>query len=151
MGITESSAFNHLGHCVTDLARSRRFYEEVLGFTFLYEIQPPDETTGPLLRVPEPGLTASYLRLDGLILELLHFARPGNPQAAERVMNEPGLTHLSVSVDDLPTALERVPEYGGEVLADTVSDDAAMIRDPDGQLIELLPMAYRRRMAEQGF
>ena len=27
-----ASGFNHVGHCVTDLARSRRFYEELLGF-----------------------------------------------------------------------------------------------------------------------
>ena len=36
-------AFNHLGQCVTDLERSKRFYCELLGFTFQREIKPPDE------------------------------------------------------------------------------------------------------------
>ena len=31
--------FNHVGHVVTDLARSRRFYEELLGFTFWWEFE----------------------------------------------------------------------------------------------------------------
>jgi catechol 2,3-dioxygenase-like lactoylglutathione lyase family enzyme len=152
MGTDDLAAFNHVGHCVTDTDRSRRFYEEALGFRYLYEFKAPDDSTASLLRVAPPvGLTATYLRLDGLILELLHYDRPDSPARAERVMNEPGLTHLSVSVEDIPTTLARVAELGGEVLDDTRSDFAVMIRDPDGQLIEILPMEYRRRMAEQGF
>jgi catechol 2,3-dioxygenase-like lactoylglutathione lyase family enzyme len=58
-------------------------------------------------------------------------------------MNEPGLTHVSVSVDDVDEVCARVPEYGGEVVADTNIGVAIFIRDPDGQLIELLPMSYR--------
>jgi catechol 2,3-dioxygenase-like lactoylglutathione lyase family enzyme len=92
-----------------------------------------------------------YLRLDGLILELLHYDRPVNPPRAERVMNEPGLTHMSVSVDDMAKALERVTAHGGEVLEGTNIEMAVMVRDPEGQLIELLTMDYRRQMAAQGF
>ena len=152
MGTDDAAAFNHVGHCVTDLDRARRFYEEALGFRYLYEIKPPDEPSDRLLMITPPvGMTAMYLRLDGLILELLHYDRPGNPPRADRVMNEPGLTHLSVSVDDIPKALERVAELGGEVLGGTNIDMAVMVRDPEGQLIELLPMEYRRQMAQQGF
>jgi catechol 2,3-dioxygenase-like lactoylglutathione lyase family enzyme len=152
MGTDDLAAFNHTGHCVSDIDRSRRFYEEALGFRYLYEFKAPDDSTAALLRVAPPvGLTATYLRLDGFILELLHFDRPDNPPAAPRVMNERGLTHISVSVEDIPAALAQVKELGGEVLEDTRSDFAVMIRDPDGQLIEVLPMDYRRRMAEQGF
>jgi lactoylglutathione lyase len=152
MGTEDSAAFNHVGLCVTDEPRARRFYEEALGFRYLYEFKAPDDSTASLLQVAPPvGLTASYLRLDGLILELLHFDRPRNPPRATRVMNEPGLTHLSVSVADIPATLAKVVELGGEVIDATKSDFAVMIRDPDGQLIEILPMDYRRRMAEQGF
>src|SRR5665213_111459 len=108
MGIDGIAAFNHIGHCVTDLNRARRFYEEVLGFGYLYEVKPPDEATAKLVMIEPPvGTTAIYLRLDGLILELLHFDRSGNPPGRARVMNEPGMTHMSVSVDDLPAALQR--------------------------------------------
>ncbi len=139
------SAFNHVGHCVTDLARSRRFYEELFGFTLRNELSVPDGPTAKLLRVEPPvGLSAVYLERDGFVLELIHFEREGNAPRRDREFTEPGLTHLSVSVDDLATTCARVAELGGEVLADTdLGGLAVMIRDPDGQLIELLPMSYR--------
>lgn len=141
-----SVAFNHLGHCVTDLARSRRFYEELLGFTVEREIHPSDDPASTLLRLPKPlGMTALYLRRDGLVLELLQFAGGAKP-ARERVMNEPGLTHISLSVDDVDGVCARVADHGGEVLTDTNIGVGIFIRDPDGQLIELLPMSYREQL-----
>jgi len=142
------TVFNHVGHCVTDLQRSRRFYTDLLGFTFDRELRPPDEATAQLLRVASPvNMTAVYLNRDGLVLELLHFDRDHNPPRRERGMNEPGLTHLSLSVDDVTDVIARVPDYGGEVLEDTnLGGFAVMIRDPDGQLIEILPMSYRESL-----
>ena len=147
--MADGVAFNHLGHCVTDLARSRRFYEELLGFEFERELHPPDDPSSTLLRLSRPlGMTALYLRRDGLVLELLHFAG-GTKPARERVMNDPGLTHVSVSVDDIDAVCARVGDYGGEVLADTNIGYGIFIRDPDGQLLELLPMSYREQLRER--
>lgn len=131
---------NHVGLCVADLDRSQRFYEGALGFEPARRMEVPDDVTADLLRVPRPvGLTASYLQRGGFVLELLHFARPGNPTARDRPLTEPGLTHLSFTVDDLAATCAAVAEHGGEVLADTeVGGAAVMVRDPDGQLLELL-------------
>jgi lactoylglutathione lyase len=138
--------FNHVGQCVTNLARSRRFYEDLLGFTVERELHPPDDPSSTLLRLPKPlGMTALYLRRDGLVLELLHFAA-GTQPARDRVMNEPGLTHVSLSLDDVDAVCARVADYGGEVLTDTNIGFGIFIRDPDGQLIELLPMSYREQL-----
>jgi catechol 2,3-dioxygenase-like lactoylglutathione lyase family enzyme len=144
------SVFNHLGQCVTDLDRSRRFYVDVLGFEPWREINPPDDLSGKLLRLTPPlGMTACYLRRDGLVLELLHFGAEGAAllPARDRVMNEPGLTHISVSVDDVPATCARVREHGGEVLEDTDIGTGIFVRDPDGQLVELLPMSYAEHIA----
>jgi lactoylglutathione lyase len=151
-------AFNHLGQCVTDLERSRRFYVEVLGFEPWREINPPDSPSDALLRLQAPlGLTACYLRRDGLVLELLHYAADSARHDAavqranrDRVMNEPGLTHISLSVDDIPGTCARIAEHGGEVLTDTDIGAGIFVRDPDGQLIELLPMAYREHLESEG-
>jgi catechol 2,3-dioxygenase-like lactoylglutathione lyase family enzyme len=139
------SSVNHIGHCVTDLTRTRRFYEELLGFKVQRELKIPDGPASKLLQVPSPvGMTALYLELDGFVLELLHFDRPGNAPQRERSFTEPGLTHLSFSVPDLAYSIEQVPKLGGTVLEDTViTGIAAMTRDPDGQLLELLPSSYR--------
>lgn len=140
-------AFNHVGHCVSDLERSRRFYEELLDFTFQRVISPPDEPSAQLLQMKPPiGMTACYLGRDGLVLELLHYADAETVQHRPRVMNETGLTHLSLSVDDIDAVCRRIPEYGGEVLADTNIGFGVFVRDPDGQLIELLPMSYREQL-----
>lgn len=139
-----SSSFGHVGHCVTDLDRARRFYVEAFGFEPMNEITVPDTPSDRLLRVSAPvGLRAAYLRKDGLVLELMEFGRPGNPAAAERVMNQPGLTHLSFSVDDVDAVAARAAELGAEVLADTHIGTAVFLRDPDGQLIELFPSSSR--------
>jgi catechol 2,3-dioxygenase-like lactoylglutathione lyase family enzyme len=137
--------FNHVGVVVTDLARARRFYEELLGFTYWWEFDVPDDLASPVLRVPAPmGMKAVYLVRDGFVLELMQFAAPGaQAPRRERVMNEPGLTHVSVATDDFDGVLARVRDYGGEVLDDTKNDMVAFIRDPDGQLIELGTMDWR--------
>lgn len=139
------SAVNHIGLCVTDLDRSRRFYEGAFGFTHQRDLEVPDGPTGKLLRVEPPvGLRAVYLEHDGFVLELLAFDREGNAPQRDRHFTEPGLTHLSISVDDIAATCAQVTSLGGEVLTDTDLDGmAVMVKDPDGQLIELLPMAYR--------
>jgi predicted enzyme related to lactoylglutathione lyase len=52
-----------------------------------------------------------------------------------------------VSVDDIPETCARIREYGGEVLDDTDIGMGIFVRDPDGQLVELLPMAYAEHIA----
>jgi lactoylglutathione lyase len=133
------TAVGHVGLGVADLARSERFYVEALGFTRVRELAPPDGVTGKLLRIPEPvGARAVYLSCGPFVLELLHFDRDGNAPGHERVMTEPGLTHLSLTVDDLPATLELVTQHGGEVLDDTHVGVAVLVRDPDGQIVELI-------------
>jgi lactoylglutathione lyase len=137
--VVPAARFNHVGQCVTDLERSRRFYVEVFGFEVARELHPPDQGSDRLLRLPAPlGMTAVYLKRDDFVLELLHFADPGTVPGEERVVNQPGLTHVSLSVDDLDEALAAVEARGGEVLTDTNLGVAVFVKDPDGQLIELL-------------
>lgn len=137
--------YNHTGHVVTDLERSKQFYQEVFGFKLWYEITPPDDPTAKLTCLTPPlGVTASYLTLDGFVLELMHYSAPGATAPwRSRTMNEPGLTHLSLSVDDVRATAARVTEYGGEVIEESDVGAALFVRDPDGQLLELLPVSYR--------
>jgi lactoylglutathione lyase len=135
----QRTVFNHVGMCVADTARSRRFYEGLLDFAFWWELSPPDEGTDQLLQLNPPiGLHATYLVRDGLVLELLAYSHRTLRVGSTRVMDQVGLTHLSLSVADLGAVLARVEDFGGSVVAGSVSDQSAMIRDPDGQLLELL-------------
>jgi catechol 2,3-dioxygenase-like lactoylglutathione lyase family enzyme len=141
--------YNHTGQVVTDLERSKRFYQDVFGFEFWHEIQPPDEATAKLNQLKPPlGITASYLVLDGFVLELMHYSVPeALAPYHQRTMNEPGLTHLSISVPDVRATAAKAAEYGAEILEDTdIGGMALFIRDPDGQLLELLPQGYREHL-----
>ena len=133
------TVFNHVGLCVADRERSRRFYEGLLGFEFWWELEPPDNLTAQVVQLPEPlGVHATYLVRDGFVLELIDYSSREVHPGPERVMDEVGLTHISLSVSDLGAVLAKVVEFGGTVVDAAVSDAMAMIRDPDGQLIELV-------------
>jgi lactoylglutathione lyase len=133
---------NHVGLRVGDLDASARFYE-ALGFTEAMSMDVDDEAAHLLLRVAPPlGLRAVYLTNGPFVLELLGFSEhPAAP--ADRSMTETGLTHLSLGVDDMALAKKAVAQHGGQVLDDTDLGVAVMVRDPDGQLIELLDSARR--------
>ena len=130
---------NHVGHRVADLDRARHFYVEAFGFEVVRELHPPDQGTDRLLGLTPPlGMTACYLKRDGFVLELLHFAAAEPVEAPDRTMAQVGLTHLSFGVDDLDEACAAVEAAGGEVLPDTNLGMAVFVKDPDGQLLELL-------------
>jgi catechol 2,3-dioxygenase-like lactoylglutathione lyase family enzyme len=138
--MSSASVVNHVGLCVSDIAASRRFYENVFGFTHRNTLKVQDEPAARLLRVAPPvGLTAVYLELEGFVLELLQFDREGNDPARSRSFTEPGLTHLSFGTADVRATCELVAAHGGQVLEDTgLGTTAVLVRDPDGQLLELL-------------
>jgi catechol 2,3-dioxygenase-like lactoylglutathione lyase family enzyme len=140
--------YNHTGHAVTDPQKSIRFYEEVLGFKYWYQLSPDDASVSKLCSLPQPlGVTAYYLTLDGFVLELMHYSAPGaSAPYRPRTMNEPGLTHLSISVADVVATAKKAVEYGGQFIEESNLGMALMIRDPDGQLLELLPMGFRDRL-----
>jgi lactoylglutathione lyase len=139
---------NHIGHCVSDLERAKRFYVGVFGFSEWFEISPPDQGSDKLLGLAPPlGLTASYLCLGDVVLELLTFGERtvSRPEPA-RTMDQVGLTHFSFAVDDIEATCTTVTALGGTVLAETNIGLACFVRDPDGQLLELIPMSYRSKL-----
>jgi catechol 2,3-dioxygenase-like lactoylglutathione lyase family enzyme len=79
-----------------------------------------------------------YLRRDGFVLELLAFTEPAPLDVRDRPLTEPGLTHISIGVDDLDATCTAVIAHGGEVLDETRLANAVFVRDCEGQLVELL-------------
>ena len=133
----------HSGLGVTDLARSSRFYCELLGFQPCRALDMPSEGVTDFLALDPPGgdLKAVYLMLGDFQLELLLFDPPGGNRVRERKMDQVGLTHISIGVDSVTDVLARLGEFGGELVS-TLGDKAAMIRDPNGQFVEILEAAY---------
>jgi len=136
---------SHIGICVSDWKRSLRFYHDVLGFRYVHEREAKGEPSDTLLRLTGVSLREVYLEREGVRLGLLYYDSPGQTGDGEpRPMNQLGLTHLSLRVDDLDAMLAEIEAAGVRVLRDTrieipaARTKAAFITDPDGTLIELV-------------
>jgi catechol 2,3-dioxygenase-like lactoylglutathione lyase family enzyme len=144
--ITMATTFSHLGICVSDLERSLRFYCEALGFLPAESHSVGDEF-GPLMELDSVSLRSQFIRRDGVAIELLHFTSPDQAgEPVRRPMNQIGLTHLSVRVDDIDAVAARVESLGGTVVVGTRTTfdlagtplDFVYCTDPDGVRIELM-------------
>lgn len=134
---------SHLGLRVRDLPKVQRFYE-AFGFREMNRLTVPDKLAGALLGLEPPiGFEAVYLDNDGFVLQLLTFSGHPAPEEPERTMVGAGLTHLSIAVDDFPAAQAAVKAAGGSVTADPGGGFACMVRDPEGQLLELVHSSVR--------
>jgi lactoylglutathione lyase len=130
----------HVGICVSDLDRARRFYIDALGFAEEQVVDIGEGFDG-LLEVPGASIRAAFVAKDGIRLELLAYAKPAVEGSGEvRPMTRTGFTHLSCVVGDVDAVLARVRKAGGQVLEATrITTMGTMIfcTDPDGTRVEL--------------
>ena len=131
-------AIHHLRLTVTDIARSREFYTQLLGFQVAAESPPPDD----------PNAAAVYQVLWGGIVmvrdNLLLGLRPVAPAGDRFDENRVGLDHLSFSVGgraELDQALALFDQHGvphGEITRlDSFGIYILPFRDPDNVQLEL--------------
>ena len=135
----------HVGICVHDLDRSVRFYRDGLGFEEAGGLEISGEPTATLMEIPDVDLRAVYLERDGLRIELLHYPSPGTVGSPEpRPMNQLGLTHFAVRVDNLDDVIAKLVPLGAVILehtrvrVDEFDANIIYITDPDGTRIECI-------------
>lgn len=136
---------SHIGICVSDRVNSLRFYHDVLGFRYVSEFDVKSAAADKLMRLEDVNLRAVFLEREGVRIELLCYASPPHQgDGSQRPMNQLGLTHLSIRVDDMTEMLSELAQAGVEVIEQTRVggpgdvEQAVMIADPDGTLIELV-------------
>jgi catechol 2,3-dioxygenase-like lactoylglutathione lyase family enzyme len=142
-----ASRLTHIGLCISEPERSLHFYEQLLGFRRVSELELKGEPSATLLRLPGVSLRAIYLERDGVCIELLHYPVPGHEgDGSPRPMNRLGLTHLSLRTDDMDALLAKLEAEDVRVLHETRVDNPAlhakaiMLTDPDGTLVELVEL-----------
>jgi len=117
---------------VGDLARSIKFFTEVLGMKLLRTCD-----------IPEDSYTLAFLgygsEVEGTVLELTY------NYGVTSYEHGGYYGHICIEVEDIPTEVARCKEFGVQV--DYQSDDGfmAFIRDPDNYQIELLNREMFRR------
>jgi len=133
---------SHIGLCVSDLARSLRFYCEGLGFAKIMEYDVDEQ----IPEVDAPcSLTSTFLEKDGMRVELLSYRQPGVIGTPPTRRNHLGLTHLSFFAEDIDAAAAELCRFGGTLVEDTRvgTDDPGAVQfvflaDPDGNRVELM-------------
>ncbi len=148
-----SLSVSHIGICVSDLEGSLRFYTDGLGFEEVAAHEVGEEFAA-LMEVEGVRVRSRMVRRDGVTLELLAFDAPGTTgDPGRRPMNRLGLTHLSLSVDDLDAVAATIGAFGGRVVASTRTTldlggtrlDFVYCTDPDGVRIELMDLGAARQ------
>ena len=139
MALIETTGLHHVRLTVCDLARSRTFYEEVMGFE-VAAVSPGDPDDPAVREDPEQLYGGVVYQTNGILFGLRPVAAAGDTFDSERT----GLDHLSFSVssrDALLAAASALDERGivhGEVM-DLAGFGIAILSfsDPDGVHLEL--------------
>jgi len=114
---------DHVSFAVRDLARSLRFYRDLLGL----ELAPR-----PDLGVPGAWLTAGDAQVH--LIEVPDGFDAGTPPPA---LN-PAASHAAFGIDDYPKALAALRGQGLDVLEFGEVAGQMWVKDPDGYIIELI-------------
>ncbi|HUE29990.1 MAG TPA: VOC family protein [Verrucomicrobiae bacterium] len=147
----------HYSHCVSDLARSRRFYTEVLGFTVVAEFDFDDAATARVMGLPRAAFTGVFMQRDGMRIELIGFTEPPPERRVRpRRANEIGHSHLSFYVLDLDEALAALRAQGVEVVDESRAVlpsgvECCVVRDPDGFPIEIVQVPSLTLLPYEGW
>jgi methylmalonyl-CoA epimerase len=104
---------DHIGIAVSDLDEALRFYRDALGL----EIEAGEEVGSQRVR-------AHFIPVGESALELLEATAEDSPIARHVARRGPGLHHITLRVDDIRAALERLRARGVRLIDDVPREGA---------------------------
>jgi methylmalonyl-CoA/ethylmalonyl-CoA epimerase len=107
------ATLDHIGIAVSDLGEALRFYRDALGL----EVEPSED-------VPSQRVRAHFIPAGESALELLEATDDSSPIAKYTAKRGPGLHHITLRVDDIAAALERLKERGVRLIDETARPGA---------------------------
>lgn len=138
------TGFNHVGISVANLERSIAFYRDLLGMQVIQEVAFEGERYDSILGLKGAKGRIAILRVGNLELEFFEFARPaGQPADLNRPVCNQGIAHFAVQVEGLAGLYERLKDAGVAFHCPPTDFGCAIatyLRDPDGNVIEMLQM-----------
>jgi len=135
------TSHNHSSFTVSDLERSVRFYQDVIGFkvdtTFEVQGQAIQQITG----FPDAHIKVAHLLLDDFRLELIQYLSPQG-QTIDPATCNVGSAHIAFYADDVDETYREllardVRFKGAPVAAAPGRPKVAYFLDPDGITLEL--------------
>jgi glyoxylase I family protein len=114
---------DHVSFAVRDLERSLRFYRDVLGLA--------------LAPRPDLGIPGAWLVAGDAQVHLIEVPASFDAGAPPPALN-PMAGHAAFGIDDYSAALARLRAHDLEVLEFGESAGQMWVKDPDGNVIELI-------------
>lgn len=144
---------DHINLVVADLARSVRFYTEVLGFRKTHDVTMEGDWIEQIIGLKGvKGLVAFVEPPDGggVRIELLQYVAPAGVALLENSRaNTLGLRHVAFRVDNIATMAAKLRAAGVTLFSDPVRVPQGVVKfaagdktllyflDPDGVILEL--------------
>jgi catechol 2,3-dioxygenase-like lactoylglutathione lyase family enzyme len=136
---------HHASITTANLDRLAAFYRDTLGFSevLVTEWSAGNGAADAIFGLRDTAVRMVMLRAGNAFLELFEFIDPkGAPANPGRRVNDCGITHICVAVDDIDAEYARLTAAG--MVFNAAPQDAPGLcratygRDPDGNIIELM-------------
>jgi len=133
----------HIGIVTENLEKSLKFYKDILGFKIKTESFEDRNFIDHILNLEKSSLkTMKLIDKKGGVIELLHYDNPPSKKN-KRKINDSGLSHFALTVDNLDDIYSRLRNDNIEfVSAPILSPDnkakVCFCYDPNGIAIELV-------------
>ena len=118
-----ATGVHHISFAVADLERARGFYEGVLGLA-------------PIAR-PDLGLAGIWYAAGGAEVHLIETPAGVDIGTRPAAIN-PLANHQAFAIDDYAAVVRHLKDKGVEVLETGPDRGQMWVRDPDGNIIELI-------------
>ena len=134
----------HVGIVVKDLAKTKDFWINLIGFKLHIDAKEISPYIDELLGITNPELrTVKLIDENGFIIELLEFANYPAKDNWEGNLATTGLTHIALTVSDLDSLTSKLKENDYKFISEIKnSPDGAVkvvfIKGPEGLMLELV-------------
>jgi catechol 2,3-dioxygenase-like lactoylglutathione lyase family enzyme len=149
---------NHTSFTVSDLDRSCRFFEQVLGFTTTSKGPRDPGSISAITGVPGADVLIAYLVGAGHTVELIEYRGPDDRALLRSRPCDTGAAHIAFDVEGVEAAVAAAGRHGfaplsSEVVVNRIGGPNAgarvvYLRDADGVTVEFIerpPTASRAR------
>jgi catechol 2,3-dioxygenase-like lactoylglutathione lyase family enzyme len=148
-----------IGFTVSDLARSVRFFTELLDFALVDRFEVNDREYDVLEGVFGANARVAHVRLGEQVVELTQYLTPqGRPIPVPSGSNDLWFEHVAIVVSDLDAAVARVKAAGvAQISPEAITIPPSNVpaagigafkfRDPDGHPLELIYFPPDKRAA----
>jgi glyoxylase I family protein len=137
--------FHHVAISTPDLDRLTAFYCDLFGFERVFDLEWAKGAGGidRMMALKDTAARAVMLRTGNSFIEFFEFSSPvPQRQQGDRPVNNHGITHLCIAVDDAVAECARLEALGLRLHCRPTTDESPLAgtyaRDPDGNVIEIL-------------